>query len=214
MAYRQDAPNGAIGTYYNVQAVGDTIFSDLNSFAFDNGTHGTYNVRYPDVYTPLNDARMFLKYTGCNTGAAGIVFEGMFPGGSSEGKLMVLGFPFETVYPEEARNAIMREFFQFSEQGLDVVDVAIPNEHRLLPNYPNPFNPSTTIGYQLSAISKIELTIFDLNGKKIDTLIDKTQSSGVYELTWDAGLLAAGAYICVLKVDDEIVDSHKMILIK
>ena len=214
LAYRQDAPNGATGTYYNVQAVGDTIFSNLSSFAFDNGTHGTYNVKYPDVFTPKNDAQMFLKYAGCNTGAAGIVYQGIFPGGSSEAKLMVLGFPFETVYPEAARIALMGEFFQFAEEGLDVEDVIIPEQHALLPNYPNPFNPSTTIVYQLSAVGKVTLMIYDVNGRKVETLVDKIQSAGSYELNWDADISAAGAYICVLKVDDKVVGSDKLLYLK
>lgn len=215
LAYRQDAPNGATGTYYNVYATGDTIFSDLSSLSFDNGTHGTYNVNYPDVFTPLNDASAFLKYTGCNTGAAGIVYQGMFPGGSSEGKIMVLGFPFETIYPAASRNAIMREFFQFTEYGLDVQDeIMIPTEHCLFQNYPNPFNPRTAISWQLSAFSHVELSIYDMRGVLIEELINDNVDAGRYELIWDASEKASGFYLCVMRVDNMIVDSRKMILIK
>jgi hypothetical protein len=214
LAYKQDAPNNATGTYYNVYALGDTIFSDLSSFAFDNGTHGTYNVRYPDVFTPQNEAQTFLKYTGCNTGAAGIVYQGLFPGGSSEGKIMVLGFPFETVYPEAARTAILGEFFEFAEQGLAVEDMAIPKEHRLLPNYPNPFNPSTTISYQLSETGNVDLTVYDLSGKKIETLISSIQSAGTYDYTWQAGNYSSGLYFVVFQVENNIIDIQKMTLLK
>jgi hypothetical protein len=214
LAYRQDAPNNATGTYYNVYALGDTIFSDLSSFAFDNGTHGTYNVRYPDVFTPQNDAQAFLKYTGCNTGAAGIVYQGVFPGGSTEGKIMVLGFPLETVYPEAARTAILGEFFEFAEQGLAVEDMAIPKEHRLLPNYPNPFNPSTAISYQLSEAANVDLTIFDLSGKRIETLVNTFESAGTYELIWDASVYTSGIYFAVFKVDGGVIGTRKMTLVK
>jgi hypothetical protein len=214
LAYKQDAPNNATGTYYNVYALGDTIFSDLSSFAFDNGTHGTYNVRYPDVFTPQNDAQAFLKYTGCNTGAAGIVYQGVFPGGSTEGKIMVLGFPLETVYPEAARTAILGEFFEFAEQGLAVEDMAIPKEHRLLPNYPNPFNPSTAISYQLSEAANVDLTIFDLSGKRIETLVSRIQSAGTYELIWDASVYTSGIYFAVFKVDGGVIGTRKMTLVK
>lgn len=214
IAYRQDAPNGATGTYYNVYALGDTIFSDLSSFSFDNGTHGTYNVKYPDVFTPQGDAQTFLKYTGCNTGAAGIVYQGMFPGGDNEGKLMVLGFPFETVYPEAARTALMGEFFQLAEEGLDVEDVIIPKEHALLPNYPNPFNPSTTISLQLTVNSDIELSIYDVNGRLIETLFSGFKTAGEHRFEWNAADLPTSVYVCVLRVDAVIVESNKMILIK
>ncbi|MCK5817356.1 MAG: T9SS type A sorting domain-containing protein [Candidatus Marinimicrobia bacterium] len=215
MAYVQDAPNGATGTYYNVYATGDTIFSDLSSFSFDNGTHGTYNVRYPDVLTPLNDAQAFLKYTGCNTGAAGVVYEGTFPGGSTPGKIMVLGFPFETIYPAEKRIAVMGEFFQFVEHGLAVDDkIAIPRENCLHQNYPNPFNPRTVISYQLSAFGKVELSIYDMRGSLIKQLINEHIEAGKYELTWDASNLPSGVYMSMLKVDGYIFDCRKMILIK
>jgi len=215
IAYAQDAPNNATGTYYNVNVVGDTVFSDLSSFAFDNGTHGTYDVRYPDVFTSLNDAQAFLKYTGCNVGAAGIVFEGMFPGGSQEGKIMVLGFPFETVYPEEKRNSLMRVFFQFSVFGLDVTDEnGLPTEHCLNQNYPNPFNPITTISFQLSAFGNLDLSIYDVGGVLVEQLINEYTDAGRYQIKWDASHLASGVYMCALRIDNVMVDTKKLMLLK
>ncbi|MDD4961119.1 MAG: fibronectin type III domain-containing protein, partial [Candidatus Marinimicrobia bacterium] len=71
--YVQDSPNNAVGTYYGVEATGPELFSELNAFSFDNGTHGSYDVRYPDVLGVSGESRGFLKYTGCNTGFAGLV---------------------------------------------------------------------------------------------------------------------------------------------
>lgn len=215
LAYAQDAPNGATGTYYNVYATGDTIFSDLSSFSFDNGTHGTYNVRYPDVFTPQNDAITFLKYTGCNSGAAGVVYEGIFPGGSAPGKIMVLGFPFETVYPHEKRIGIMREFFQFVEYGLAIDnEIAIPAKNCIDQNYPNPFNPRTSISFQLSAFCNVDLSIYDMKGSLTEVLFNGNSDVGRYEIMWNASNAATGMYICVMRVDNVIVDSRKMLLIK
>ena len=215
LAYVQDAPNNATGTYYQVHAEGDTIFSELGAFSFDNGTHGTYNVRYPDVFTPLNDAQSCMKYTGCNTGSAGIVYEGIFPGGSETGKIMVLGFPFETIYPEAARASIMKSFIDFSEDGLAVeYEAVIPETHGLLPNYPNPFNPLTHIAYRLCTAGKVELEIVDLSGRKIGTLVHGMRDAGTYSVTWDASKIASGIYVSILKVDGLMVDSKKMLLVK
>ncbi len=215
IAYAQDAPNNATGTYYNVETSGDTIFSDLLSFSFDNGTHGTYNVRYPDVFTPLNDARTFLKYTGCSTGAAGIVFEGMFPGGSQAGKIMVLGFPFETIYPREKRNALMRDFFQFSELGLTIDnEIDIPQEYYLNQNYPNPFNPRTVVSFRLPIFSHLELSIYNMRGILVTELLNNYVDAGEYEIIWDASKESSGVYLCVMKADQRIVDTKKMLLIK
>ncbi|MCB0312252.1 MAG: T9SS type A sorting domain-containing protein, partial [Calditrichaeota bacterium] len=66
-------------------------------------------------------------------------------------------------------------------------------------NYPNPFNPSTVIGYRLSVASRVELSIFDLLGKKVRTLVDERQPAGQYEVRWngedaDGNALSAGIY--------------------
>ena len=215
MGYAQDAPNNTSGTYYRVNPVSALMYSDPGSFYFDNGSHGTYNVRYPDVVTPLNNAVKFLNYHGCSAGAAGIMFEGMFPGGQEEGKIMFLGFPFETVYPEETRFVLMDNFFEFVQNGLDVgINSIVPAEHYLYPAYPNPFNPRTTISYQLSSDSNVELIIFNLNGKKVETLVDRIQSPGRYEVVWDAGEFSSGIYFCVMKADSRIIKSQKISYLK
>ncbi len=215
MRYLQDAPNNASGTYYNVEAAGDTLFSGLGTFSFDNGSHGTYNVRYPDVFGIAGDSRGFLHYTGCSTGFAGIVYEGMFPGGSVPGKVMVLGFPFETVYPREKRHALMEKFFQFSEQGLDVREESdIPGTYRLEQNYPNPFNADTRIGYTLSDAAMTEISIINVNGRIVRELLRERQAAGSYEIRWKAQNRPAGVYFCVLKIDGNVTAVRKLILLK
>lgn len=215
MQYVQDSPNNAVGVHYHVDVIGDTIFSDMTSFYFDNGTHGSYNVNYPDVIKAYDEGRAFLTYTGCSTGAAGIVFEGVFPGGMQTGKIMVLGFPFETIYPEEQRTALMGEFFQFVEQGLDVKENdLVPQQHILHQNYPNPFNPRTTVGYTLANAAMIEITIIDVSGRTVQTLVQKQQTRGSYEIHWNAKDYSTGIYVCVLKVDQQMIDTRKMVLMK
>ncbi|NIV13716.1 MAG: T9SS type A sorting domain-containing protein, partial [Aliifodinibius sp.] len=56
------------------------------------------------------------------------------------------------------------------------------NTYRLLQNYPNPFNPNTVISYQLPVSSKVELTIYNLLGQEIRTLVNTKQSVGVYQV--------------------------------
>jgi hypothetical protein len=75
---------------------------------------------------------------------------------------------------------------------------------RLLQNYPNPFNPSTTIAYHLAERSNVKLSIYDLSGKEVSTLVDKEQESGSYSVVFD-GLsyrqLASGIYLYSLKAN-------------
>jgi hypothetical protein len=64
-----------------------------------------------------------------------------------------------------------------------------------LGNYPNPFNPSTTISYRLPADTQVTLEIFNLLGKRVRTLVDTRQQAGTYQVFFDAGSLASGIYL-------------------
>ncbi len=90
---------------------------------------------------------------------------------------------------------------------------SVPKEFTLDQNYPNPFNPSTAISYQLSAQSKVELKIFDVLGREVQTLVKEIQSAGNYKVNFDATSLPSGIYIYQIKADN-FIQSKKMILIK
>ncbi|KAA3610776.1 MAG: T9SS C-terminal target domain-containing protein [Calditrichaeota bacterium] len=84
---------------------------------------------------------------------------------------------------------------------------------QLLQNYPNPFNPITTIRYELSENSKVNISVFDLTGRKIKTLASGQQSTGVHELVFDASVLTSGVYIYKL-ITNSFEKSRKMIVLK
>ncbi len=90
---------------------------------------------------------------------------------------------------------------------------ASPKEFILNQNYPNPFNPNTAISYQLSAQSKVELKIFDVLGREVQTLVNEIQSAGNYKVNFDARDLPSGIYIYQIKAGN-FVQSNKMILVK
>jgi hypothetical protein len=94
-----------------------------------------------------------------------------------------------------------------------------PYEYTLYQNYPNPFNPSTTITYQLREKSEVSLEIFDILGRRIQTIINNiTQNPGQHSATW-YGLnstgekVASGVYIYRIKAND-FISTKKMILLK
>ena len=80
-------------------------------------------------------------------------------------------------------------------------------------NFPNPFNPTTTISYSLSKKSFITLKIFDLLGKEIDLLVSENQQEGKYSLEWNASKYASGIYFCRLESENQI-KTKKIVLIK
>ncbi len=71
-------------------------------------------------------------------------------------------------------------------------DHSIIDDYKLFQNYPNPFNPVTTISYRISAFSKVTLTVFDVLGRKIATLVNEEKPAGNYSVTFDASNLPAG----------------------
>jgi hypothetical protein len=76
------------------------------------------------------------------------------------------------------------------------VKAGVPNQFELYHNFPNPFNPSTTISYQLPTDSKVSLKIYDLLGREVATLLDnQIKPAGYYEQQWNASHYASGMYI-------------------
>ena len=83
----------------------------------------------------------------------------------------------------------------------------------LAQNFPNPFNPSTTIRFQLPQDGMVTLKIFDILGSEVATLVNEEKVAGRYEINFNASSLASGVYIYKLQAGD-FVNSKKMILLK
>ena len=94
----------------------------------------------------------------------------------------------------------------------------IPKEYRLYQNYPNPFNPVTTIKFDIPSLSRksgnVRIDVYDLLGRKISSLVNENLSSGSYSVNFDASRYATGTYVYRLTVNNEPIDTKKMILIK
>lgn len=80
-------------------------------------------------------------------------------------------------------------------------------------NHPNPFNPATQITFELAEAGRVTLTVFDVTGRLIATLLDETMHIGTHRVTFDAGTLSSGIYLYRLKTDYGSV-TRKMTLLK
>ncbi len=89
----------------------------------------------------------------------------------------------------------------------------VPTTYELSQNFPNPFNPVTTINYQLPQNGSVTLKIYDILGKEVATLVNEQKNQGRYSVNFDASKLASGVYIYRLQVND-YVSSKKMLLLK
>lgn len=100
----------------------------------------------------------------------------------------------------------------------DNAEATIPGSFELTQNYPNPFNPSTTINFTVPNFSDVKISVFDINGKLVNTLVDASYSSGTYNIMWDGddsngNKVAAGIYMYNLTSNETSI-TNKMILIK
>lgn len=89
-----------------------------------------------------------------------------------------------------------------------------PNAVKLNPNYPNPFNPTTTISYTLDQDARVEVTIWNIVGQKVATLVDEVVEAGEHEEVWNASDMPSGMYITQLEVNGTVEAIRKMTLIK
>ncbi len=92
-------------------------------------------------------------------------------------------------------------------------DMSFPTGFELQQNYPNPFNASTTIRYLISKSSLVKLTVFDLLGREVKTLVHQEQLPGQYEVKFDSATLSSGVYLYQLNVDGQ-VEIRKAIYLK
>jgi len=89
-----------------------------------------------------------------------------------------------------------------------------PFNFKLEQNYPNPFNPTTAISYQLSAVSQVQLIVYNPLGQKVRTLVNRRQEVGSYSVIFDAAGLASGVYFYYLATDKGFVQTKKMLLLR
>ena len=102
----------------------------------------------------------------------------------------------------------------------DIINENIPNNFSLEQNFPNPFNPTTTIKYTIPMLETlhatsqpVQLKIYDILGKEITTLVNKKQSAGNYTVSFDASNLPSGVYIYQLQTGS-FSAAKKMVLLK
>ena len=88
-----------------------------------------------------------------------------------------------------------------------------PTEFALAQNFPNPFNPTTTISYSVKTTGNVELKIYDLLGREVISLVNGIKNPGQYQVNFNAQDLSSGIYIYTLKSNDGIT-SKKMVLMK
>ena len=117
-------------------------------------------------------------------------------------------------------SAIVRGVCDYIGINLSDIDseLILPEEYSLQQNYPNPFNPSTRINFHLPEDGFVSISVLDIKGREVATILDGEQIAGSKSVSWtgidqSGDLLPSGVYICQMKTNNLIL-SKKMILLR
>jgi len=97
--------------------------------------------------------------------------------------------------------------------GIQNISSEVPASFKLEQNFPNPFNPSTSIKFSVPSSSQVKLIVMDITGKVIDNLVDENLVAGNYEYKWNASGIASGIYFYKI-ISKDFSDTKKMMLVK
>ncbi|MBM4175447.1 MAG: T9SS type A sorting domain-containing protein [Ignavibacteria bacterium] len=193
-----------------------TLFQSLN-FNYGLVSAGSpYNEDYPDALDTIGGSQVLLRYANSRIAAVG--FKGLFEGGSKNGGVMVMGFPFETIIGQLSRTALMNSIFSYFDLSTSINDgneKRLPRNFVLHQNYPNPFNPSTIIKYQIPITSHVKIKVYDLIGREVVSLVDEVKPAGDYSIELNSSYfnLSSGVYFYELRTDS-FINLKKMVIIK
>ncbi len=220
--YVNDAPLGKKATYYQAEGVAGTPFAALGTVHFDNGTHGTYDVDWPDAILPAGGAKLGMAFKNVSTsnGGAAIYYAGKFGSSSKTGVLLYFTFPLETVYLVEERNQLIASSLNFLLQptAIDGQNSAIPQDFQLIAYFPNPFNGEITFKFRLSQARSLTLRVYDIRGQLVYSSV-RNFAPGIRNWHWIAvnnqGLqVPSGTYLFSIESSGQILSKGKMVLVR
>lgn len=212
-------------------AVDDNPVTDGENIFGIAGIGGANNQTSRDILVPTGIAAEALIYGTSGTDVAAVTVD------DGNSKIFLAGFGFEALVSGNSNltppaQLMFRALTWFDIPDLPSVDVedevisSLPKEFSLGQNYPNPFNPETAINYVIPQNASVRLTIYNILGQKIATLVDEQKSSGAYTVNWSGktnggNQVASGLYFYRLEARHMtngnqriFVDAKKMLLLR
>jgi len=95
----------------------------------------------------------------------------------------------------------------------EIADEVLPLIYQLKQNYPNPFNPRTVIEYSVPEMTHVTIKVYNVLGEEIKTLVDRTESPGIYQIVWSPDNIASGIYFIRLNAG-EFNQTRKAVFLK
>lgn len=193
----------AVGGWANANGDwGNGLRENLAKKMYDDGTHGD-KVKGDRIYSMQ---MKFYKDSANNT--VGQVFKfGLGAGDNEAGKGGFGNNHVRNIDDADTVVTIAEDFGSINPKyyhawdytkhvnNVERVDNVVPMVYELSQNYPNPFNPTTTIRYSVPNAGKVVLTVFNVLGQEVMTLVNQTQNAGTYKATFDASKIASGMYL-------------------
>jgi len=199
---------------YSVSGQASTVFAPVLLQLSDDGSEvDTYAEDYPDYFSVSGGSQIALKYGNGYTAA--LSFSGMFSGGTEAGKVVTMGFPFETITTTNERQNLAGYILRYMGYAVTVnTETVIPLSCNLHQNYPNPFNPLTIIAYSLDKSAMVNISIYDLRGKLVQNIIQGYRNAGKHEIIFDGTNLPSGVYVYGLELSGTLYEIKKMTVLK
>ena len=119
----------------------------------------------------------------------------------------------ETTILLSSNSTVTAVFASAGVEGISSSSASAPGEYILYDNFPNPFNPSTTIRFSIPTADDVSVKVFDMLGQEIESLADGHFTPGIYSVRWNTQGLSSGVYFCRLR-SSRGTESRKMLLTK
>jgi len=103
--------------------------------------------------------------------------------------------------------------FTINPTGTISINNEIPKEYKIYNNYPNPFNPTTMIKFEIPKSSNVKISAFDITGKEIEVLVNEKLNAGTYQTGWNGSSYSSGVYFYRLETEN-FTETKRMLLIK
>jgi hypothetical protein len=108
---------------------------------------------------------------------------------------------------------LWRDTISLVVTGVEGTEISLPTHYALGQNFPNPFNPSTTIMYELPMSSMVKLIVYDLLGREVSVLVSERRDAGIHEVQLDASGLSTGVYLYTLTAEG-FIQTRKLLLVR
>ncbi|MFA5011566.1 MAG: T9SS type A sorting domain-containing protein [Ignavibacteria bacterium] len=198
-----------LGTFYSPL---DTVYYEQSAtLTFTANTWFSITLEKPFVYDPTKSLIVFVGQCG-GSGTGGNIWQ--LDIALNRRNWSVGGCPF-VPYVGSTPNSAAANFGVDVTEATSVTQISaeIPSEYKLSQNFPNPFNPVTSINFSMPKSGMVNLTVYDAMGRRISELVNGYHNAGEYKINFDASALVSGTYFYKMTAEN-FVASKRMILLK